>query len=145
MDINREIIYKYLYQGKFDELSVLCEEMPREKIKIEFYNCASDDENIGIYFFTEYMALKTCDEFWNNLSSMIIGNALCHLEGAYAIVAFKARKMLEKEKSIKNLENFLMQYRWPDCDIEPEEAKQVAEDLLEIDPQNRLAKEILNS
>lgn len=145
MKIDREAIYKYLNQGKFDELGELCKEATKEEVDKELFLCAYDDNNIAVYFFVEYMYSKTHDEFWLELSFTIIDGALCCIEGAYSISTFKTRKLLEQERSIKNLENFLMQYRWPDCDIETKEAKQVAKDLLEIDPDNKLAKEILNS
>ncbi len=68
---------------------------------------------------------------------------MCFIEGAYSIALFHARELLEINLSSKNLERILFFYNIPEKLVENTEAKLVAKKIIEIEPDNIVALELI--
>lgn len=87
-----EGIYKCLYNGNFLKLQEICQGIDKEQIKKELYQIASEDNNIAIWGFSQYMSEKTKDPFWLDLTLDILENAL-DVKGAKVLASyFKAER-----------------------------------------------------
>lgn len=104
---------------------------------------AYDSESIAIYSFVRYMVEKYKTQFWLELSIDIMINPLCFVEGAYSIALFHAKELLEMDLSIKNLERILFFYNIPEKLIDDAEAEAIAKKIIELEPENIVALEVL--
>ena len=105
-------------------------------------NIAYDTENICVYSFVQYMIWKTERIEWMELAIDIMINPFCFLEGAYSVALFYLREVLRIKKNIENLERILFFYHIPEKLVGIEEAKKIAEEILKIEPTNKLVLEL---
>lgn len=68
---------------------------------------------------------------------------MCFIEGAYSIALFHSRELLEMKLCITNLERILFFHNIPEKLVEDDEAELVAKKIIEIEPNNIVALEIL--
>ena len=132
-----------LSQGKYNEARELLKEIDDLSIRDIIMSIAYETENIFVYSFIHYMISMTHKKNWIELGIDVMINPLCFLDGAYSVALFHARELLNCEKSIANQERILFFYNLPEKLICADEAKDIANEILKIDPQNVVALNIL--
>ena len=105
-------------------------------------NIAYETESISVYGFLSYMIQKRESERWLKLVVDIMLNPLCFIEGAYSIALFYARELLSINRTAENLERILFFYNIPEKLIDEGEACYLAQELLNIEPDNKVALQI---
>jgi len=138
-----KIILK-LEQGKYPDIEEMCREMNAFEIRDIFMNIAYETESINVYGFIVYMTRKQENIEWIKLTVDIMLNPLCFIEGAYSIALFHARELLSIDRNVENLERLLFFYNVPEKLIDEDEARSIAEELLTIAPDNKVALQIIN-
>ncbi len=131
-----------LLQGKYADAEKICEKMDIKNVGSMLMNIAYDTENICVYSFVQYMIWKTEQIEWMELAIDIMINPFCFLEGAYSVALFHSREVLRIKKDIKNLERILFFYHIPEKLVSTEEAKKIAEEILKVEPTNKLVPEL---
>ncbi len=137
-----EKIKACLMQGKYMEVEEICNNIQLSDIKDILMNIAYDTESICVYSFIQYMIQKTEKEEWIKIAIEIMSNPLSYIEGAYSVALFHAREILSAKKSVDNLERILFFYNIPEKLINEEEALCIAEEILDIEPKNKIAHSV---
>lgn len=131
-----------LLQGRYADAEKICKKMSMKDVRNMVMNIAYNTESICVYSFTQYMIHKTERIEWMELAIDVMINPLCFFEGAYSVALFHSREILEVEKSIENLERILFFYHIPEKLLSIEEAKEIAEEILKVDPTNKVVLEL---
>lgn len=131
-----------LLQGKYDVAEHICKNIDEEKIQNILLRIAYDTEGIYVFSFVQYMINKTQKTSWIELALDLMIHPLCYIEGAYSVALFYARELLSIERSIGNLELILFFYNIPEKLVDKKEALLIAEELLKLEPDNKIAIEI---
>lgn len=134
-----------LKQGKYSEAEEICNEMDMSETRETLMNIVYETEAINVYGFIVHMARKQNDIEWIKLAIDILINPLCFLEGAYSMALFHTRELLSMDRNVNNLEKILFFYNIPEKLIDKEEAYHIAEEILSIAPDNKVALHIINN
>ena len=132
-----------LIAGKFDEVEILCNGMKPDEIADIMLKSAYETESITAYGFAAYMNERHDKKTWLKIMFDLLINPLCFMEGAYALAAVHARELISIEESIENMEKLLFIYNSPENVISKDEAKKIAEKMLDIEAQNEVALSVL--
>jgi len=137
------ILKKLILEGKYSEAEGIITQMNFSEQRDEILNLAYDSESVAVYSFLRYVTEKNKKQFWLELTIDVLINPLCFIEGAYSIALFHARELLDMNLSIKNMERILFFYNIPEKIVDYTEAVLIAKKILEIEPNNEVAQEIL--
>ena len=132
-----------LTSGRFDEAEILCNDMESDEIADSMLRSAYETESITVYGFAAYMKENHEKKTWLTIMFDLLINPLCFMEGAYALAAVHARELVSIEESIENMEKLLFIYNSPENVISDDEAKKIAEKMLDIEAQNEVALSVL--
>ena len=132
-----------LTSGRFDEAEILCNDMEQDEIADSMLRSAYETESITVYGFAAYMKENHEKKTWLTIMFDLLINPLCFMEGAYALAAVHARELVSIEESIENMEKLLFIYNSPENVISDDEAKKIAEKMLDIEAQNEVALSVL--
>lgn len=133
-----------LERGKYLDVEEICTEMNVSKFRDILMNIAYETESINVYGFIAHMTRKQENVEWLKLAVDIMLNPLCFIEGAYSIALFHARELLSTNRNVENLERILFFYNIPERLIDEDEARCIAEELLAIESDNKVAFQIIN-
>ncbi len=133
-----------LEQGKYLDIEEICTEMNVSKFRDILMNIAYETGGINVYGFIAHMTRKQENVEWLKLAVDIMLNPLCFIEGAYSIALFHARELLSINRNVENLERILFFYNIPERLIDEDEARCIAEEILAIESDNKVAFEIIN-
>lgn len=131
-----------IIQGKYKDAEKICLNLDMSIINNTIMTIAYDIESICIYSFVQYMIQTTKKIEWIKLAINIMLNPLCFIEGAYSTALFHSRQLLEYNNNVENLERILFFYNIPENLIDKKEAKNIAEEILSIESDNKVALEI---
>ncbi len=137
-----DIIKLKLEQGRYIEVEEICKEMEISKLRDMMMDIAYETESISVYGFIVHMKQKRESKEWLNLAVDIMLNPLCIIEGAYSIALYHARELLSFDRNAQNLERILFFYNIPERLVDEGEAYRIAEELLAIEPDNKVALQI---
>lgn len=137
------IIRKLIFEGRYSEAEEIIIKICADEQRDVIMNFAYDSESIAVYSFLRYMMEKHKTQFWLELTIDVMINPLCFIEGAYSIALFHARELLAMKLCITNLERILFFHNIPEKLVEDTEAELVAKKIIEIEPSNVVALEIL--
>lgn len=137
-----DIIKSKLERGEYIALEKSIEGMDKIKLRDVMMDIAYETESVNVYGFLSYMMRKHENEEWLKLAVDILLNPLCFMEGAYSVALFHARELLSINRNAENLEKLLFFYNIPEKLIDKEEAYFLAEELLNIEPDNKVALQI---
>lgn len=126
-------------QGKYIELEMICRELDTFELRDVILNIAYETESISVYGFIVYMIQKREKTEWIKLAIDVLINPLCFIEGAYSIALFHARELLGYDRNVENLERILFFYNIPEKLIDDVEAYRIAEEILSMEPDNKVA------
>lgn len=141
----KEKIEEYIIEGNYHLAESVCEKMNLSEVRDMLFMLAYDTEKIYIYSFIQYMISKTNSPLWSEVAIDVMLHALFFIEGAYSVALFHARELLKLEYNAINLERILFFYDIPDKLIKKSEAESIAKELLNIDPDNKVALRILGN
>ncbi len=133
-----------LERGKYLDVEEICTEMNASKFRDILMNIAYETGGINVYGFIAHMTRKQENVEWLKLAVDIMLNPLCFIEGAYSIALFHARELLSINRNVENLERILFFYNIPERLIDEDEARCIAEEILAIESDNKVAFEIIN-
>lgn len=139
-----DTVRRNLEQGQYLEVEEIYKEVGANKFRDILMNIAYETESISVYGFVSYMIQKQENAEWINLAVDIMLNPLCFIEGAYSIALFHARELLSIDRNAENLERILFFYNIPERLIDEEEARCIAEELLAIESNNKVAFQIIH-
>ena len=137
-----KIKVKLIY-GEYQDIERLCRNQTEAEIRDLMMNVAYDTENLSVYGFIQYMIRRTKNANWIKLAVDIMLNPFSFMEGAYSVALYHARELILMERNIKNLERLLFFYNIPEKLINDEEAKNIAEEILKTDANNKVAQDII--
>ena len=137
-----KIKVKLIY-GEYQEIEQICRNQTEAEIRDLMMNVAYDTENLSVYGFIQYMIRRTENANWIKLAVDIMLNPFSCMEGAYSGALYHARELVLMERNIKNLERLLFFYNIPEKLINDEEAKNIAEEILKTDANNKVAQDII--
>ena len=137
-----KIKVKLIY-GEYQEIEQICRNQTEAEIRDLMMNVAYDTENLSVYGFIQYMIRRTKNANWIKLAVDIMLNPFSFMEGAYSVALYHARELILMERNIKNLERLLFFYNIPEKLINDEEAKNIAEEILKTDANNKVAQDII--
>ena len=140
--IIEKIKVKLIY-GEYQEIEQICRNQTEAEIRDLMMNVAYDTENLSVYGFIQYMIRRTENANWIKLAVDIMLNPFSFMEGAYSVALYHARELVLMERNIKNLERLLFFYNIPEKLINDEEAKNIAEEILKTDANNKVAQDII--
>ena len=133
-----------LEQGKYLEVEQIYKEMNAFRFRDILMNMAYETEGINVYGFIAYMTREPENVEWIKLAVDIMLNPLCFIEGAYSTALFHARELLSTDRNVENLERILFFYNIPERLIDENEARCIAEELLAIECNNKVAFQVIN-
>ena len=137
-----KIKVKLIY-GEYQEIEQICRNQTEAEIRDLMMNVAYDTENLSVYGFIQYMIRRTENANWIKLAVDIMLNPFSFMEGAYSVALYHARELVLMERNIINLERLLFFYNIPEKLINDEEAKNIAEEILKTDANNKVAQDII--
>lgn len=140
-----EKIKEYILEGNYHLAECICEKMNLSEVRDMLFMLAYHTEKIYVYSFIQYMISKTNSPLWSELAFDVMLHALCFIEGAYSVALFHARELLELEYNAINLERILFFYDIPEKLIKKNEAESIAKELLNIEPDDKVALRILGN
>lgn len=140
--IIEKIKVKLIY-GEYQEIEQICRNQTEAEIRDLMMNVAYDTENLSVYGFIQYMIRRTENANWIKLAVDIMLNPFSFMEGAYSVALYHARELALMERNIINLERLLFFYNIPEKLINDEEAKNIAEEILKTDANNKVAQDII--
>lgn len=133
------IVKLKLERGQYIELEEMLKGMEMAELRDMMMNIAYETESVNVYGFLSYMTQKYENEEWLRLVVDIMLNPLCFVEGAYSIALFHARELLSIDRNAENLERILFFYNIPERLVDKKEACCLAEELLAIEPDSKVA------
>ena len=131
-----------LEQGQYIEVEEICKEMSAFDFRDILMNIAYETESINVYGFIAHMTRKKENIEWLKLAVDILLNPLCFIEGAYSLALFHARELLNIDRNVENLERILFFYNIPEKLVDDAEAYCIAEEILAIETDNKVALQI---
>jgi tetratricopeptide (TPR) repeat protein len=131
-----------LDMGKFHEAKKVWYEITSEQKRWNMLaDLTSDTNSIGIYTFIIRLLLENETADFHSHAATILELSLW--EGAYTSALSHARRAVELSDELKYKEYLLSYYSVPDCDFERQDAIQLAKEIIQLDPSNKTAMEIL--
>ena len=139
------VLSKLILEGRYTEAEEILIRVCADEQRKAIMSMAYDSESIVVYSFLRYMVEKYKTQYWLELIIDVMINPLCFIEGAYSIALFHARELLEMNFCISNLERILFFFNIPEKLVGDIEAELVAKAMIEIEPGNVVALEILKN
>ncbi len=140
MKIKNEILEK-IKKGLFEEASQF-DECDTDKIIKQIYEESFDQQNLTFYCFAIFMYKRTNNIDWLELAVDILCFSINWMEGAYAMALYHQKEILKQNRNVENIQMMLYSYRVPNVDLEEVEAVKIAKEILELDPQNKIVRDI---
>lgn len=140
-----EKIVQLINCGKYEECENICRNLNFSEIKDDFLKYSYDTNSFSLYSFVVYMVAKSEDNRWLDLALSLVIGPLCFVEGAYSIGLFHARQLVKKDFCVENLLQLLFFYTIPEKLINRDEALEIANQVLKLEPTNQVALQIVRS
>jgi len=101
--------------------------------------------SIALYTFICFVLTENESSQMHQLAAVLISQALSHIEGAYSAGLFHARRAVELalDTDISYKEYLLLFYDIPEQLFSDSEAKTIAQDILRLNPDNKVAIDVL--
>ena len=131
--------------GEFRKAEMLVKQISYDELERLLLKIGYDyGQSIIIYAFICYLIKQIeCIEY-HFIAESILCNPLCHLEGAYNTALCHNKRILEIEKqNIKAMTMMLFYRSLPTPLIGEEEAKNIAYEILKIEPNNIIALQFM--
>ncbi|WP_243292156.1 hypothetical protein [Bacillus sp. FJAT-47783] len=144
------LLKSHILNANFAEASKLAKMMEVSKLNELLIELAFEcSEDIIIYTFVCHLLIEQESEALHSLACGLLCHPFCHIGGAYKSALYHTRKalMLDPEH-IGHKEMLLFFYEVPDLpdeSITKEEALNIANQILEKEPHNQIAKDFIKN
>lgn len=129
--------------GEYEKAADLLIGMENAKIRDTLILITLNTESLSVLGFAIYMSNRTQSEFWYDIVIALLLTPLCHLEGAYSFAFFYAKEELRLDRSEENLTQLLFFNEIPEKLLPNTEALEIAKEILSMNPDNTVAKDII--
>ncbi|MFC7785482.1 hypothetical protein ACFQWC_13370 [Rossellomorea sp. GCM10028870] len=136
---------EFIIKGHFVEAKEMMNELSYSELDEELMENAFKDSSITNYAFIMSLLVEEENVELHEMAFRLMAIPLSYLDGAYYAALYHARRCVEltDRQDIRYLFNLLFLHHIPDKVVSEEEAYDTARRMLELDPDNRLAKEII--
>lgn len=134
-----------LKEQNYQEAEIYIRNWDKEKLEEKLVEIAFESESLSVYAFVCHLLRVSETSALHEIAALLMCQPLCFFDGAYYISAFHLKRAIDLsplDTSLMELVLFL--YQTPDRPIEHEKAFKTAKRILELEPENRTAKEFLN-
>lgn len=128
---------EYITIGKFKEAKECLVTLSQEQFYFFIIECGFDKGLLPLYTFVNFLLIENETAHLHRCAAVLIAQCFVHLEGAYSMGLFHARRAIElapDEPTYK--EYILLYYDIPDKLLSKEEAIEIATQLQQQDPGN---------
>ena len=144
--IQNDQLRNLILRGEFHEAGAIALQMEREERQDLLLQIGFDEDSITVYTFSSYLLMMQETAELHDLAFQLLIHPLCHLEGAYFAALHHVRRGIELEpEDIGWKEHLLFLSITPDEVVSREDAAQVAQQILAVQPDNQAALEFLAS
>ncbi len=146
MDITlQEDIKFYVLNGKFEEIKNIMSNIDFMEFEEVYISCAHEQENIMFYTCILDMMKDNETAELHDLAFLLLVYPLSEVEGVLEAAYYHADASIQltNGKEIKSLLQMLLLYAIPDPIISDSEAFKVAKQILKLDPNNHVARNVL--
>lgn len=134
----------FVESGDFKEAEKLFFKTDSTKVRDSLLRIGYDKESIVPYSFLCSLLIEHESSELHYLASELLSNPLCFLTGAYNAALYHARMAIElSPNDINYKEYILLFYNIPEKLITKEEAVSIATEILSVNPNSIVAKDIL--
>ncbi|MGW9856649.1 hypothetical protein ACUXIR_001097 [Staphylococcus hominis] len=141
----QEDIKLYVLNGNFEEVKNIMSNTDFMEFEEAYISCAHEHENI--MFYTCILDMMKSNEIaeLHDLAFLLLVYPLSEVEGALEAAYYHADASIQltNGKEIKSLLQMLLLYAIPEPVISDSEAFKVAKQILKLDPNNRVARNVL--
>ena len=128
-------IEQAIRSGKYDALEKSFVALNSTEITQIIHRIAFDYTDINAYGFARYYYYSLKEEIWLDTIISVMGVALCHLSGAYAISLHYCREGLAGNDALERRVGLLFYYECPDAYIDKQEVDEIINDALKCCPE----------
>ncbi|WP_129692463.1 hypothetical protein [Gottfriedia acidiceleris] len=134
-----------ILSGDFNRARELASNMDEESVLEALFLIAYEEESIAPYGFANFQLLKEETSENHYMISFILSMALNYLEGAYQTSFHHAKKATELSPNDNSYKEYLLYFNaLPERLLSNEEAIEIANSILENDPINITALNVIN-
>lgn len=134
----------FLLNNDYNMVEKIFQKLSFEDISSVVISVTYDTEDISIYTFIVSLLLKNEIVELHSLAANLFALSFSYLEGGYASGLYHAKKCVELAPDNVDYKQFLLLFNViPERLVSKEEALQIAREILEIDPNNKVALEII--
>lgn len=141
----QEDIKLYVLNGNFEEVKNIMSNTDFMEFEEAYISCAHEHENI--MFYTCILDMMKSNEIaeLHDLAFLLLVYPLSEVEGALEAAYYHADASIQltNGKEVKSLLQMLLLYAIPEPVISDSEAFKVAKQILKLDPNNRVARNVL--
>lgn len=130
--------------GKFTEAKRIIRSLSFLKLRDILLNIGFSSGSMTVYAFVCCMLIEEENRELHYLASLILSQAINHLEGAYSVALYHARRAVELRPDDVELKEYLLFfYEIPEGLITKEEATNISKEILKIKPTSKVASKVL--
>lgn len=135
---------KLIISLNFTEAKALVDSLNKVDLENYMLELCYESENIIYYSFVFDMLKSKETSFIHYIASIILSQPLCHIEGAYQAAFYHAKKAVELDEDDIELKEYLLFFNdIPDKLLSNQEAKTLAEEIINLNPKSEVAKQYI--
>ncbi|MEB2280721.1 hypothetical protein LAV73_12005 [Lysinibacillus xylanilyticus] len=135
---------KLIISLNFTEAKALVDSLNKVELENYMLELCYESENIIYYSFVFDMLKSKETSFLHYIASIILSQPLSHLEGAYQAAFYHAKKAVELDEEDIELKEYLLFFNdIPDKLLSNQEAKTIAEEIINLNPTSKVAKQYI--
>ncbi|WP_124726944.1 hypothetical protein [Staphylospora marina] len=139
-----ESLERLVLTGRFREAEQLASRSGREVLEAALKQVGLEDRNLAAYAFLNHLIQKHETADTHFLAAMLLHAAFSHLPGSMASAMHHARRAAELAPDKVRYKEFLLMFRdAPEELMSPEEAEELARQILRADPDSVVARSVL--
>ncbi|MDI2588563.1 hypothetical protein OR571_15940 [Psychrobacillus sp. NEAU-3TGS] len=131
--------------GDFVKAKELASQMDMDSLRETLFLLAYENHNIATYGFISYLLLEEETSEFHYIASYLFSMALNHLEGAYQTAFYHAKKATDLSPNDMSYKEYMLFLNTiPDKLLEDEEASEIANVILNNEPNNKVAVSVIS-
>lgn len=144
-EIMENKIKNLIMAGKFQDAKNELSTINEKTLEGILLNIGYDESNICAYAFVCFLLQRDETVNYHTLASTLMENAFCHLEGAYQVAFYHTCRAIDLCPDDIDLHETLLFFNdIPEKVITDEEAKEIAQKILQKKPTSEQARRILS-
>ena len=136
-----------LDKARYETVEEVISGMDLQMVRDILVHLTAELQSVEACGFVHYMIKKTQSEEWFRIQYDILTVGLKEFRKyrVNSIALYYVRELVNISRTAGNLELFLRLYHEPDYVVDRKEAEYIAKEILGMDPDNRIAKGVLNA